>query len=158
MTSTSITKPVYLQKINNIIQLINIPGFLDSQKVVNALEDFTFILGYKPEKLFFNFVSKSELYKMNKKYLGHNTHTDIISFDYSKNNQLVAEFFISMWAIKQSAIELSQSIEKETLRTLSHGVLHCMGYNDKTAKDKIEMRNKEDQFIAMFHVKHNRNV
>ena len=95
---------------------------------------------------------------MNKKYLRHNTHTDIISFDYSKNNQLVAEFFISMWAVKKSAIELSQSIEKETLRVLSHGVLHCMGYNDKTEKDKLKMRKKEDQFIKMFHVKHNQNV
>jgi len=142
-----------LQKINNIIQLINIPGFLDSQKVVNALEDFTFILGYKPEKLFFNFVSKSELYKMNKKYLGHNTHTDIISFDYSKNNQLVAEFFISMWAIKQSAIELSQSIEKETLRLLSHALLHCFGHHDKSPDEKLFMRLKEEECMAMFHVK-----
>lgn len=158
MTYTGVTKPVYLQKTNNIIELVNIPDFLESQKVVDTLEDFISTFGYKPKRLLFNFISKSELYNMNKKYLLHNTHTDIISFDYSENKQLIAEFFISMWAIKQSAREQSQSIEKETLRVISHGVLHCVGFNDKTAEEKRIMRNKEDQFIAMFHVKHNSNV
>ncbi len=158
MTYTSGTKRVYLQKTYNIIQLINIPDFLETQNVVDTLEDFISIFGYKPERLFFNFVSKSELYEMNKKYLLHNTHTDIISFDYSQNKQLKAEFFISMWAIKQSAKERSQSVEKETLRVLSHGILHCVGYNDKTPEQKLQMRNKEDQFISMFHVKHKSNV
>ena len=52
-----------------------------------------------------------------------------------------------------SADENSQSIVNEMLRVLSHGVLHCMGFNDKSDTDKSIMRLEENKFINMFHVK-----
>ena len=67
---------------------------------------------------------------MNKKYLNHKTHTDIITFDYTSDNKLEAEFFVSFWAINKSAEAYSQTVENELLRVIVHGVLHCMGYND----------------------------
>ena len=63
-----------------------------------------------------------------------------------------------MWAIKSSAKKERQSIEKETLRVIIHGVLHCMGYNDKTSEQVKIMRNKEEEFISLFHVKQNSHV
>ena len=90
---------------------------------------------------------------LNIKYLNHSTHTDIISFDYSSKRILTAEFFVSTWAVSLSAEENSQSVVNETLRVLSHGVLHCMGFNDKSDTDKSIMRFEENKFINMFHVK-----
>ena len=95
---------------------------------------------------------------MNIKYLNHQSHTDIISFNYSDDLFLEAEFFISMWAIRKSSQELSQTVEKELLRVLIHGVLHCMGYKDDTKNEKRLMRKLEDNFISMFHVKQNNYV
>lgn len=95
---------------------------------------------------------------MNQKYLNHETHTDIISFDYSQDKSLRAEFFISMWAISVSAQEEGQTTENETLRVISHGVLHCIGLNDKTVEEKAEMRKQENHFIDLFHVKHKSHV
>ena len=92
---------------------------------------------------------------MNKKYLNHKTHTDIITFNYTSDNKLEAEFFISFWAINKSAKEFSQTVENETLRAIIHGVLHCMGYNDCSKEEIRNMRTMEDKFISMFHVKHN---
>ena len=92
---------------------------------------------------------------MNKKYLNHKTHTDIITFDYTSDNKLEAEFFVSYWAIKKSAKEYGQTTENETLRVIIHGALHCMGYNDETKAEIDNMRKMEDKFISMFHVKHN---
>ena len=90
---------------------------------------------------------------MNQKFLNHNYHTDILSFDYTKKKRLRAEFFISMSAIEQYAKKNTQSTEKETLRVVSHGVLHCMGKNDGSNQQKVEMRRLEDKFIELFHVK-----
>ena len=80
------------------------------------------------DKLIYNFVSKEKMLELNKEFLNHDTNTDIISFDYSKNKTLRAEFFVSLWAIALSAEEFSQSIENETIRVMVHGVLHCLGY------------------------------
>ena len=114
--------------------------------------------GFQVDRLFYNFVSKKRLLEMNQEYLNHETHTDIITFDYSTGKMLSAEFFISMWAVEQSAKEESQTLEDETLRVISHGVLHCMGYEDGTQEKKAEMRQRENEFINLFHVKQLNNV
>ena len=95
---------------------------------------------------------------MNKKYLNHKTHTDIITFNYTTDDKLEAEFFVSYRAIKKSAKEYGQTAENETLRVIIHGALHCMGYNDDNKAEIDNMRKMEDKFISMFHVKHNRYV
>ena len=124
----------------------------------NTIIDLVGSIGYSIEKLSYNFVSKQDLLKLNKKFLKHNTNTDVITFDYSLNKALKAEIFISMWAVETSALDLNQSVENETLRVISHGVLHCMGFKDKTAKQIKTIRQKEDEFIEMFHVKQKGNV
>ena len=124
----------------------------------NTIIDLVGSIGYSIEKLSYNFVSKEDLLKLNKKFLKHNTNTDVITFDYSLNKTLKAEIFISMWAVETSALELNQSIENEMLRVVSHGVLHCMGFKDKTAEQIKTIRQKEDEFIEMFHVKQKGNV
>ena len=52
-----------------------------------------------------------------------------------------------MWAVRQSAQDEAQSTENETLRVISHGVLHCMGQNDKNKEGKEQMRKSETRFI-----------
>jgi len=96
--------------------------------------------------------------ELNQTYLNHDTHTDVITFDYTEDKKLKAEVFISLWAVAISAEEESQTIENETLRVLSHAALHCMGLQDKTADDKSRMRAKENEFIDLFHVKHKKYV
>jgi len=141
-----------------IVQFNNIPDFLDREQVEKTLSDFVHQHKHTLGKLSYNFVSKKDLLKMNQEYLNHDTHTDIITFDYTNQKTLHAEFFISMWAVRQSAEEESQNIESETLRVISHGVLHCMGLNDKTTEGKDQMRKSENRFIEMFHVKQKSHV
>jgi rRNA maturation RNase YbeY len=148
---------IFVLKIK-IIDFINIPDSLNQRVLENTIIDLVGSIGYSIEKLSYNFVSKQDLLKLNKKFLKHNTNTDVITFDYSSNKALKAEIFISMWAVEISAVELEQSIENETLRVISHGVLHCMGFKDKTANQIKTIREKEDEFIEMFHVKQKGNV
>ena len=109
--------------------------------------------GFTIQKLHYNFVDASRLYRLNKKYLKHNSDTDILTFDYSVDNEISAEAFISYDALEQNAKKNKQSIERETLRLISHGLLHCFGHNDKSPEEKSFMRLKEEECITMFHVK-----
>lgn len=152
------SKPLYLQKLKAIIQFNNLPKTLKTSVVKNALLEYIPMLGYQCKKMVYNFVSKEMLLEMNQRYLKHNTHTDIISFDYSENKEIEAEFYISFWAIEESAKTTGENIENELLRVIVHGPLHCMGWSDKTEKEQKAMRAQEDKFIELFHVKHNENV
>ena len=109
--------------------------------------------GFVIQKLHYNFVDACKLHELNQKYLNHDNDTDILTFDYSVDNEISAEAFISHDALEQNAKINNQSIEKETLRLLSHALLHCFGHDDKSPHEKLFMRLKEEECIAMFHVK-----
>lgn len=110
--------------------------------------------GYAVEEVEYNFVDAETQFSLNKKYLNDENHTDIITFDYSESKAVKAEAYISLDALKKNAAIYSQTIENECLRLISHALLHCMGYNDKTKEEKKQMRLKEEDCINLFHVKH----
>jgi rRNA maturation RNase YbeY len=110
--------------------------------------------GYTVDELEYNFVDADTLFTLNKEYLNHDTDTDIITFDYSESKSIKAEVYISCDALRNNARIHSQTVESECLRLLSHALLHCLGYNDKTTDEKNRMRSKEESYMNLFHVKH----
>lgn len=110
--------------------------------------------GHTVDELEYNFVEADTLLNLNKEYLNHDTDTDIITFDYTKDKSIKAEVYISYEALKNNAKIHGQKLESELLRLLSHALLHCIGYNDKTIDEKDIMRDKEEDCINLFHVKH----
>lgn len=109
--------------------------------------------GYSIEEIEFNFVDADKMLLLNQKHLNHDTHTDIITFDYTETKALSAEVYISCSALQKNAELHSQTLENEFLRLLSHAILHCLGFNDKSIYQKQQMRSKEDDCINLFHVK-----
>ena len=104
--------------------------------------------GKKLENLNFIFCSDRELLAINKKYLNHNYHTDIVTFDLSEKKGVVqGESYISIDRVRVNAIKLDIPFRKELLRVIFHGALHLCGYNDKTKKDILTMRKKEDYYL-----------
>ena len=103
----------------------------------------------------FIFCDDDYLLELNQEYLHHDTLTDIISFDYSIGNELHGDVFISVERVRENADEFNVSFLEELKRVMAHGILHYCGYKDKNEKDEFIMRQKEDEKIAMFHVKHN---
>lgn len=99
------------------------------------------------------FCSDDYLLKLNQKYLKHNSFTDIITFDYSVQMVISGEIYISINRIRENAVKFNEDFNKELLRVMAHGVLHLLGYNDKSKKEKEAMRAKEDEKMKMFHVK-----
>lgn len=102
----------------------------------------------------FIFCNDDYLHRINMEYLKHDTLTDIISFDYSDGSIISGDIFISIERVKDNATTYNVSFKTELLRVLSHGILHFLGYKDKTKEDILQMRNKEEESIELFHVKH----
>ena len=100
----------------------------------------------------FIFCSDDELLKMNQEYLQHNYFTDIITFDYREGDLISGDIFISVDRVKDNAVSYKVSFTDELKRVLVHGVLHILGYGDKTDEEVKVMREKEDLYTKMFHV------
>lgn len=101
------------------------------------------------------FMDDDALHTLNVKHLNHDTLTDIITFDDSVGTDIVANVAISIDRVFSNAQKFSQTAENELLRVISHGLLHCLGFNDKTEIDKERMKEAEDVCIELFHVERN---
>lgn len=110
--------------------------------------------GFDEGEINYIFCDDEYLYKINVEYLDHDTLTDIISFDYTVGNLVQGDIFISIERVQDNANDFNVSFDEELKRVLSHGVLHYCGYKDKSPKDEVLMRSKEEEKMKMFHVEH----
>jgi len=99
------------------------------------------------------FCDDDYLVEINKRYLDHDTLTDIISFDYSIGNKLQGDIFISIERVGENAIDFNVDFNEELKRVMVHGILHYCGYKDKIEDEERLMRQKEEEKMKMFHVK-----
>lgn len=108
--------------------------------------------GAKAVQLAYAFMDDEQLFELNQKYLKHDTLTDIITFDDSVGSEIDANIAISIERVSTNAQEFSQSFQDELLRVMAHGLLHCLGFGDKSTDEKKLMRAAEDKCIQLFHV------
>lgn len=88
---------------------------------------------------------------INRKYLNQDYRTDIITFDFSMDNeQINADIYISPETIRMNSRNLNLSFRSEIQRVMIHGVLHLCGYNDKSVKERILMKKKEDYYLDRY--------
>ncbi len=104
----------------------------------------------KLSALNFIFTSDNYLHSINKTYLAHDSYTDIITFDNStEQNVIEGDVFISVDRVKENAKKLNVGFEEELHRVIVHGVLHLLGFNDKSEKEKDEMRKTENHWLNL---------
>jgi len=96
------------------------------------------------------FYNDEQLLDFNKRFLMHNTYTDIITFDYSKKNILEGDILISVERVKENAETYNCTFEEELRRVIVHGLLHLCGYNDKNDEEKLLMNQKEEEALVLF--------
>ncbi len=103
----------------------------------------------------FVFCSDRYLLSINQKYLKHDTYTDIITFDYSKSSTglpISGDIFISLERVKENAKKFSKKTDEELHRVMIHGILHLLGFKDKTAEQKKEMREAEENCLEILRI------
>ena len=97
----------------------------------------------------FIFCSDDYLLILNQTYLKHQTYTDIITFPSWEQPETVSgDVFISIRRVEENAIKYAQTFDQELCRVMVHGILHLIGYNDKTKSEKSEMVAKENQYLS----------
>lgn len=104
------------------------------------------------KSLSYIFCSDEDLLKINKQFLQHDYYTDIITFDLSNTRIIgvVGEIYISIDRVVDNAMNLGIHPNFELHRVIFHGVLHLCGYGDKTKKETLEMRRKEDYYLSTY--------
>ncbi len=98
------------------------------------------------------FCTDAHLHAINKKYLRHNTLTDIITFDFCEEGDKTAlsgEIYISIERVEENAKKFERPLDEELHRVIIHGVLHLLKYSDKKAADKTLMRKKEEACLSL---------
>lgn len=95
------------------------------------------------------FCSDTYLLELNKRHLQHDFFTDIITFDYSEGDRVTGDLFVSVDRVYENADAYNVSRETELNRVSVHGILHLLGYKDKTPQEVTVMREKENEALAL---------
>jgi len=126
---------------------------LKDQRVLSDWIEKTILAHHKyPVSVSYIFCDDEYLRSINKKYLNHSTLTDIITFNYNESFHVSGDIFISVERVKDNSLSYGTSFEGELHRVMVHGVLHLLGFNDKTPRDKKKMTTKENEFLAQLKV------
>lgn len=97
------------------------------------------------------FCSDDYLLEINRSFLNHNYHTDIITFDLSDTKDaLVGEMYISIDRVRENAPLHGVTFSNELYRVIFHGILHLCGYKDKTTNQSKTMKSAEDKQLSIF--------
>ena len=96
------------------------------------------------------FCDDNYLLEKNIKYLDHDTLTDIITFNYCEGDIISSDIMISVERVMENSSIFENSFSEELNRVMIHGILHLIGYNDKTDGEKEIIRKKEDYYINKF--------
>ena len=113
--------------INNIIQMYK-----------GNIGDITFV-----------FCNDEYILKINREYLDHDYYTDIITFDYCVDKKISGDLFISLDTIQSNSTKFNTTYEQELYRVIIHGILHLLGFKDKTEEESSVMRQLEDKALAI---------
>ena len=107
--------------------------------------------GYGLSFLNYIFCTDSYLLEINQKYLNHNKLTDIITFDFSEKKKTAeGDLYISVERVKENSKKYKVLFTKELIRVIIHGLLHLMGHNDGSEKEKKRMRSLENKYLYLY--------
>jgi probable rRNA maturation factor len=106
--------------------------------------------GFKCGDISVVFCSDVYLLSLNIKHLNHDFFTDIITFDYSIENKIKGDLFISVDRLYENSLHFNVDFLNEMNRVVYHGVLHLCKFKDKTKSEKEIMTKKENHYLNLF--------
>ncbi len=108
--------------------------------------------GYGITEISYIFCSAQRLLEMNRRFLGHDYYTDVITFDYGdrKAGYVSGDIFIDVETVADNAAQYGATRREEMLRVIVHGLLHLCGQGDKTPRTNAQMHRKEDKYLQKY--------
>ena len=123
------------------------PAF-DQRRVQQWIRSVAADYGFTVGDITYVFTDDEGELRVNQQFLGHYYYTDVITFDYSSQNVISGDIFISLDMIKHNAEQVGTIFVDELMRIMIHGVLHLTGQGDKTPETKAVMTEKENLALA----------
>ena len=122
---------------------------INESSLENWIDNIIANKGFTIGEINYIFCDDEYLHKLNVEFLNHDTLTDIISFDNTMGKEVSGDIFISIERVKDNAKDFNVTFAEELHRVMIHGVLHYMGFKDKTDIEKQEMRNAENNALSL---------
>ncbi len=144
-------------RIKNEVKTIPVPpGFLKT-KIKAILRE----LGWKKAGLSLLLVSDARIQTLNRRYLRHDRPTDVIAFSQLEGGKLkvgkgtpwMGDIVISLPTTKRQAREFGNSFKYELCFYICHGILHIMGYRDKSKREAEQMANLQKRILKKIGIK-----
>jgi len=128
---------------------VQLPDFINNS-TRDWIEQCIVLYGKRVGELQYVFCSDEYLYDLNVRYLNHDTYTDIITFDLSDHVGFISgELYISIDRVLENSQKSIQTFENEMNRVIVHGILHLLGFKDKTKTESDEMRLQEQKCLSL---------
>jgi probable rRNA maturation factor len=105
--------------------------------------------GFTIGEINYIFCDDAYLHKLNIDFLQHDTLTDVISFDNTIGKLISGDIYISIERVVENAKDYKVSFDEELHRVMIHGVLHYIGFKDKTVLEKKQMTDAEDEALVL---------
>ena len=125
------------------------------RKVVRSfLEDFASgensvtQLRIEEYELAIHLVDETEMADLNETWLNHRGSTDVITFDYcepERPHRLAGEIFVCIPVAIAQSKQFKTSWQSEIVRYVVHGILHLAGYDDRTTRERRDMKRIENR-------------
>ena len=108
------------------------------------------------------FIGARRMRALNKRFLRHDRMTDVLSFRYDTAEgprpkagpptsglwPIVGEILIAPRAARTYAKRHGIAYAEELSRYVVHGILHWLGYDDRTLAQQRQMRSREDRLLS----------
>lgn len=135
------------------IRLINsslVKAQIDRNKIRKLITQIFLLENKELGEIEIVFLKDSEILKINREFLQHDYFTDVIAFGYNRKRVIYGDICIGFECVSRNASEYKVSFKDEVIRVMIHGVLHLIGYEDKSPEGKEEMRQKEDIYLKKY--------
>lgn len=129
----------------------NIEDFVlpDKARIINWLTAVITEHGMTVGSIAYFFCNDEFILEANRRYLNHDTYTDIITFDYVEGELVSGDIMISVDRVRDNSAKFGVSFDDEIHRVIVHGVLHLLGQGDKSDEEAKQMRRREEDALRL---------
>lgn len=138
-----------MNNLNFSFKSVDIPDFFHEKKIKLWLNKIAESYNFKIGEISYLFCNDEQILETNINYLNHNYYTDVITFDFCLENILYGDILISLDTVYSNSQKYNTDYKEEFHRVISHGILHLIGFKDKTDGELSDMRKNENMCLEM---------
>jgi probable rRNA maturation factor len=122
---------------------------VDAARLREAIGSVAAEAGFTRGDISLAVITDAEIHRLNRVHLSHDYATDVLSFVFEREDDLLeGEIIVSADTAQSTAADLNWPAEHELLLYVVHGMLHLVGYDDKQPAAREAMREAERRTLS----------